>query len=148
MHHMNGGYQIRSKMKIDTLQGAQDLGLVGICQAFWSGQNNSNHTVMRLPSAVEPVDFRKGIDGQADLCRKILKEDRSATAVKILGGAYGNGGYRAGWPTRNGFAKGGYASVSDWGGIGILIKSIPSSFRVFSSSLVLTPLIFLGSAAP
>jgi transposase len=50
---------------------------------------------MRLLLAVEPVDFRKGIDGLAGLCRKVLSEDpfsghvfvfrnRSATAVKIL----------------------------------------------------------------
>ena len=50
---------------------------------------------MRLLLAVEPVDFRKGIDGLAGLCRKVLREDpfsgclfvfrnRSATAVKVL----------------------------------------------------------------
>ena len=50
---------------------------------------------MRLLLAVEPVDFRKGIDGLAGLCRKILKTDpfsgyvfvfrnRKGTAIKIL----------------------------------------------------------------
>lgn len=50
---------------------------------------------MRLFIAVEPVDFRKGIDGLAALCRTVLKSDpysgyvfvfrnRPGTAVKIL----------------------------------------------------------------
>ena len=50
---------------------------------------------MRLFIAVEPVDFRKGIDGLASLCRTVLKSDpysgyvfvfrnRPGTAVKIL----------------------------------------------------------------
>ena len=50
---------------------------------------------MRLLLAVEPVDFRKGIDGLAGLCRKVLRTDpfsgyvfvfrnRKATAIKIL----------------------------------------------------------------
>ena len=41
-----------------------------------------------------------------------------------------------------------YESVSWVAGIGILKNWIPSSLRVFSSSLVLTPLILRGSAAP
>jgi transposase len=50
---------------------------------------------MRILVAVEPADFRKGIDGLAGLCRNILREDpfsggvfvfrnRRATAIKIL----------------------------------------------------------------
>ena len=50
---------------------------------------------MRILVAVEPADFRKGIDGLAGLCRNVLREDpfsggvfvfrnRRATAIKIL----------------------------------------------------------------
>lgn len=50
---------------------------------------------MRLLVAVEPVDFRRGIDGLARLCREVLSTDpfggtvfvfknRRATAVKLL----------------------------------------------------------------
>jgi transposase len=50
---------------------------------------------MRLLLAVEPVDFRKGIDGLAGQCRRVLDADpfsgyvfifrnRKATAIKIL----------------------------------------------------------------
>lgn len=50
---------------------------------------------MRILAAVEPVDFRRGIDGLARLCKDVLKHDpfngwvfvfrnRSATALKIL----------------------------------------------------------------
>ncbi len=50
---------------------------------------------MRILVAVEPADFRKGIDGLARLCQERLKQDpfggtvfvfrnRSATALKIL----------------------------------------------------------------
>jgi transposase len=50
---------------------------------------------MRILVAVEPADFRKGIDGLARLCRQELKSDpfsgcvfvfrnRRATAVKVL----------------------------------------------------------------
>ena len=50
---------------------------------------------MRVLVAVEPVDFRKGIDGLARVCREHLKRDpmsgwmfvfrnRRATAIKIL----------------------------------------------------------------
>lgn len=50
---------------------------------------------MRLLAAVEPVDFRRGIDGLAQVCRARLGSDpflgtvflfrnRSATAVKVL----------------------------------------------------------------
>ncbi len=49
----------------------------------------------RIFLALEPVDFRKGIDGLAGICRRVLKEkplsgaiyvfrNRSATAIKIL----------------------------------------------------------------
>ena len=50
---------------------------------------------MRILVAVEPADFRKGIDGLARLCRQQLQEDpfqgalfvfrnRRATAIKVL----------------------------------------------------------------
>ena len=50
---------------------------------------------MRMLVAVEPADFRKGIDGLARLCQEALEEDpfcgwvfvfrnRKATAVKLL----------------------------------------------------------------
>jgi transposase len=50
---------------------------------------------MRILVAVEPVDFRKGIDGLCALCRKALQSDpfsgtvfvfcnRSKTAIRIL----------------------------------------------------------------
>ena len=57
---------------------------------------------MRILVAVEPTDFRKGIDGLAQVCKAVLKEDpfrgwvfvfrnRRATAVKIL--AYDGQGF-------------------------------------------------------
>ena len=50
---------------------------------------------MRILVAVKPVDFRKGIDGLAGICRSVLKSDpfsgyvfvfrnRRGTAIKIL----------------------------------------------------------------
>lgn len=50
---------------------------------------------MRIMLAVEPVDFRKGIDGLAAVCRKLLKQNpfsgyvfvfrnKPGTALKIL----------------------------------------------------------------
>ena len=50
---------------------------------------------MRIMAAIEPADFRRGIDGLARLCKEVLKQDpfngwvfvfrnRSATALKIL----------------------------------------------------------------
>ena len=50
---------------------------------------------MRIMAAIEPADFRCGIDGLARLCKDVLKHDpfngwvfvfrnRSATALKIL----------------------------------------------------------------
>jgi transposase len=50
---------------------------------------------MRIMAAIEPADFRRGIDGLARLCKDVLKQDpfngwvfvfrnRSATAMKIL----------------------------------------------------------------
>ena len=57
---------------------------------------------MRILVAVEPVDFRKGIDGLARLCQDALQQDpfrgwvfvfrnRRATAVKVL--AYDGQGF-------------------------------------------------------
>jgi transposase len=50
---------------------------------------------MKIPVAVEPVDFRRGIDGLARLCQETLRHDpfvaavfvfrnRKATALKVL----------------------------------------------------------------
>ena len=50
---------------------------------------------MRILLAVEPVDFRKGIDSLAAVCQRVLKEDpfagylfifrnRKATSIKVL----------------------------------------------------------------
>ena len=50
---------------------------------------------MRIVAAIEPADFRRGIDGLARLCKDVLKHDpfsgwvfvfrnRPATALKIL----------------------------------------------------------------
>ena len=50
---------------------------------------------MRIMLAVTPADFRKGIDGLAGICRKVLKQDpfsgyvfvfrnKTGTALKIL----------------------------------------------------------------
>ena len=50
---------------------------------------------MRIVVAVEPADFRRGIDGLARLCKEVLEQDpfsgwvfvfrnRRATAVKVL----------------------------------------------------------------
>jgi transposase len=50
---------------------------------------------MRIVAAIEPADFRRGIDGLARLCKDVLKHDpfngwvfvfrnRSATALKVL----------------------------------------------------------------
>jgi transposase len=57
---------------------------------------------MRILVAVQPADFRKGIDGLARLCRDVLQQDpfrgwvfvfrnRRATAVKVL--AYDGQGF-------------------------------------------------------
>jgi len=50
---------------------------------------------MRILVAVEPADFRKGIDGLAQVCKDVFKHDpfggwafvfrnRAATALKVL----------------------------------------------------------------
>jgi len=39
---------------------------------------------MRFFVAVEPADFRKGIDGLAALCRKLLSEDPMSGAVFVF----------------------------------------------------------------
>lgn len=67
---------------------------------------------MRLLVAVEPADFRRGIDGLAQVCREVLHADplsgtvfvfrnRSATAVKIL--AYDGQGF---WLCQKRLSKG------------------------------------------
>jgi transposase len=70
---------------------------------------------MRILVAIEPADFRKGIDSLAALCRKTLQEDpftgtvfvfrnRRATAVKIL--AYDGQGF---WLCQKRLSKGRFA---------------------------------------
>ena len=39
---------------------------------------------MRILLAVEPVDFRKGIDGLAQLCRQQLKADPLSGALFVF----------------------------------------------------------------
>jgi transposase len=39
---------------------------------------------MRVLVAVEPADFRKGIDGIARLCRKVLNEDPLSGAIFVF----------------------------------------------------------------
>ena len=67
---------------------------------------------MRILVAVKPVDFRKGIDGLASICRSVLKSDpfsgyvfvfrnRRGTAIKIL--AYDGQGY---WLCQKRLSKG------------------------------------------
>ena len=56
---------------------------------------------MKILVAVEPVDFRRGIDGLAAVCRQVLETDpmtgtlfvfcsRRRTAIKCLVGRWGN----------------------------------------------------------
>ena len=67
---------------------------------------------MRLLVAVEPADFRRGIDGLAQVCREVLRADpfsgtvfvfrnRGATAIKIL--AYDGQGF---WLCQKRLSKG------------------------------------------
>jgi len=67
---------------------------------------------MRLLVAVEPADFRRGIDGLAQVCREVLHADpfsgavfvfrnRGATAIKIL--AYDGQGF---WLCQKRLSKG------------------------------------------
>lgn len=79
---------------------------------------------MKILLAVEPVDFRKGIDGLAASCRKVLKSDplsgylfvfrnKRGTSIKII--VYDGQGYwvcqkrlsqgRFIWPKATGVAK-------------------------------------------
>ena len=50
---------------------------------------------MRILVAIEPADFRKGVDGLAGVCKEVLQQDpfggcvfvfrnRAATAIKVL----------------------------------------------------------------
>jgi transposase len=67
---------------------------------------------MRILVAVEPVDFRRGIDGLAQVCREILGADpfsgtlfvflsRSAASLRVL--AYDGNGY---WLAQKRLSKG------------------------------------------
>jgi transposase len=82
---------------------------------------------MRVRVAVEPVDFRRGIDGLARGCREVLSVDpfsgalflfrnRRGTALKILaydgqGFGFAKNGFRAGI-FRTGPARGAKCSAS------------------------------------
>lgn len=83
---------------------------------------------MRILLAVDPVDFRKGIDGLVGVCRNILKKDpfsgyvfafrnRSGTSLKIL--AYDGQGF---WLCQKRFSTGRlkYWPRSAEGGISLL----------------------------
>jgi len=70
---------------------------------------------MRILLAVEPVDFRKGIDGLAGVCRRVLASDpfsgfvfvfrnRRRTSIKIL--AYDSQGF---WLAQKRLSKGHFA---------------------------------------
>ena len=73
---------------------------------------------MRVVVAVEPADFRKGIDGLARNCKEVLKRDpfsgwgfvfrnRRATAVKVL--VYDGQGFRLCYKRlMSGFPAGGW----------------------------------------
>ncbi len=71
---------------------------------------------MRILVAVEPVDFRKGIDGLAGVCRNVIGEDpfsgclfvfrnRRGTAIKIL--TYDGQGF---WLSQKRLSKGRFRS--------------------------------------
>jgi transposase len=71
---------------------------------------------MRLLVAVEPADFRRGIDGLAQVCREVLHADpfagsvfvfrnRGATAIKIL--AYDGQGF---WLCQNACRRGSFGT--------------------------------------
>jgi len=74
---------------------------------------------MRILLAVEPVDFRKGIDGLAKTCRYVLKSDpfsgymfvfrnKKATAIKVL--MYDGQGF---WLCQKRLSKGRFGWWSD-----------------------------------
>jgi len=52
------------------------LNLVALGRSFWVGKFMIQLTPqMRIVAAIEPVDFRRGIDGLARLCQEVLKYD-------------------------------------------------------------------------
>lgn len=80
---------------------------------------------MRILVAVEPADFRKGIDGLAAVCRGLLGQDpfggalfvfrnRRATAVKIL--VYDGQGF---WLCQKRLSKGRFAHWPNQGSDGL-----------------------------
>ncbi len=59
---------------------------------------------MRILVAVEPVDFRCGIDGLAQLCRQRLQDDPFSGWVFVFRGPTGDGDQGAGIPRAGGWA--------------------------------------------
>ncbi|MBE7502348.1 MAG: IS66 family insertion sequence element accessory protein TnpB [Verrucomicrobiales bacterium] len=57
--------------------------VVGVAQAFWR-RAWSDHPQMRILLAVEPVDFRRGIDSLAALCRQALGSDPQTGALFVF----------------------------------------------------------------
>jgi transposase len=81
---------------------------------------------MRILLAVEPVDFRKGIDGLVGLCRQVLESDpmtgalfgfrsRSRRALKLL--VYDGQGF---WLCQKRLSQGRFAWWPQTSGIGIV----------------------------
>jgi hypothetical protein len=73
---------------------------------------------MRILVAIEPVDFRKGIDGIARICQEALRQDpfcgavfvfrnRRATALKVYGHPSDRGGQDTGGASVAGSSLGG-----------------------------------------
>jgi hypothetical protein len=99
---------------------------------------------MRIVAAVEPADFRRGIDGLAHSCKEVLKHDpfngwvfvfrnRSATAIKVL--VYDGQGFC--------FVTNGFPAASSAGGRGARPPQPrrwqPISCTCFSREAIPTP---------
>ncbi len=105
-------------------------------------QNMKNQITphMKILLAVEPVDFRKGIDGMAALCRTVLKADpftgclfvflnRSKTSIKII--SYDGQGF---WLCQKRLSKGRF----NWWptkGQGVYIKSMADAIITLGQAL-------------
>jgi hypothetical protein len=93
---------------------------------------------MRILVAVEPVDFRRGIDGLAQICREVLGADpfsgtlfvfrgRSGTSIKLL--AFDGQGY---WLCQKRLSQGRFRW---WPGKGEGDACVPSSARLLAHEL-------------